>query len=117
MLTTMNEGYGFFGTIEGAANREVACRAWARAMDLVREATGCRSDAIRDFLDSAHGRVFADIVADRLPAGVDTAVATTVREWTEKRVSVRYARRFGVPFGASQLKSTVLVCAMEHARS
>lgn len=56
---TRNPDWGFFGTIRHHGEAE---QAWALAIPAVAAATGCPEDAVRDFLDSHHGRHFADDV-------------------------------------------------------
>jgi hypothetical protein len=62
-LTTNNEAWGFWGTI---AHHADPAQAWPIAMQAVADATGCSEAGVRDFLDSRHGRHFADDVANGL---------------------------------------------------
>ena len=54
---TQNREWGFFGTISHHADPE---RAWDIALAFIAGTTGCSPDATRAFLDSRHGRHFAD---------------------------------------------------------
>jgi hypothetical protein len=66
-LPTNNTDWGFWGTIGHEADRATA---WAMAMPAVMQATGCPEAAVRDFLDSRHGRHFADDVSNGLATGL-----------------------------------------------
>lgn len=57
MLESQNPWYGFFGSVGEPA--EVA---WPIALTLITEATHCDEAEVRGFLDSRHGRQFADTV-------------------------------------------------------
>jgi hypothetical protein len=57
MLSTNNTAWGFWGTIAQDADARAA---WALAMPAIMS-----EEAVRDFLDSRHGRHFADDVAQR----------------------------------------------------
>ncbi len=72
VLPTTNSDWGFFGTIRHHAD---PTEAWAIAMPAIAAATGCPDAAVRDFLDSRHGRHFADDVANGLAAGLDLQAA------------------------------------------
>ena len=50
--------FGFWGTMQ-----EHAPAAWAIALPTIASATGCEPEQVRAFLDSRHGRHFADDVA------------------------------------------------------
>ena len=62
---TQNEAWGFWGTMT-----ENAAAAWPMAMTAIAEATGQPPDAVRAFLDSRHGRHFADDVLNQMHAGL-----------------------------------------------
>ena len=64
--TTNNEAWGLYGTIRHAA---AASAVWPIAITAVADATGCVADEVREFLDSRHGRNFADDVASQVFAG------------------------------------------------
>ena len=81
MTTTIpasqNESWGFWGTLEPHA-----ADAWPLAMTRIAEATGERLETVRDFLDSRHGRHFADDLRNELDPGrpvADTVDAATHR--------------------------------------
>ena len=106
MLMTNNEGWGFFGTISQHADAEAA---WREAFIRIAEATACSAESIRDFLDSRHGRHFADDVANGLAAGLDVAAATAaaVDRWQTWRIGRRTARDEGIPAGLPYLTGRV----------
>jgi hypothetical protein len=115
VIPTQNEGYGFFGTM--ACIGQDSPHAWACALPLVMAATGCPDWAARDFLDSRHGRHFADEVAGHIgrglalePAIIDQTPCTT---YVEPFVGMggiflrRTARTHGIPAGLPYLTGWV----------
>ena len=105
-LQTANPDWGFFGTIAHVAE---PARAWPLAMQAVREATGRPEAAVRDFLDSRHGRHFADDVANELAAGrgLQDAIAAAVARWMGWRIDRCTARQTGIPRGLPHLTGFV----------
>ena len=79
-LPTRNTDWGFCGTIGHHADAKVA---WPLAKNAIATATGCPDTAVRDFLDSRHGRHFADDVANGLVDGlaIAPAIDATVKRW------------------------------------
>lgn len=71
-LQTENPAWGFWGTISHQAD---PAEAWAFAFQAIRTATGCTEPRVRDFLDSRHGRHFADDVVNGLCKGPAIGVA------------------------------------------
>jgi hypothetical protein len=71
-LPANNTEWGFFGTIRHHADQ---AEAWEMAMAAIQPPTGCPEAAVRDFLDSTHGRHFADDVANGLFTGLTLAAA------------------------------------------
>ncbi len=63
---TQNEAWGFWGTMN-----EYAEAAWPMAMTAISDATGQPLESVRTFLDSRHGRHFADDVHNGLFAGAN----------------------------------------------
>ena len=83
--------WGFFGTVRHHADQ---AEAWEMAMAAIQPATGCPESAVRDFLDSTHGRHFADDVANGLVAGLTLAAATEAavnRGWVGRSAGARRA--------------------------
>ena len=107
VLTTKNEGWGFFGTI---ADHVDPAEAWALAFSAVATAAQAEAEAVREFLDSRHGRHFADDVANELAAGaaLDKAVAAAVATWRRWKISRAHSRETGIPSGLPYLTGLVL---------
>jgi hypothetical protein len=105
-LPSDNAEWGFFGTIRHHAD---AAAAWALAVPAIQRTTGCPDIAVRDFLDSIHGRHFADDVANGLFAGQPLAAAidAAVARWMGWRISRRTARDTGIPHGLPYLAGFV----------
>jgi hypothetical protein len=68
ILPSENEAWGFRGTINRAGYR--TDRAWDVASTMIAAKTGAPPAGVRDFLDSRHGRHFADSVIARLQHGL-----------------------------------------------
>jgi hypothetical protein len=64
---------------------------------------------MRDFLDSRHGRHFADDVATELVGGLllDAAVNAAVARWMDWRISRKTERDTGIPRGLPYLTGFV----------
>lgn len=79
-LPTANEGWGFYGTSGTFADAEAA---WAIAFPAVLAATKGAAEGVRDFLDSRHGRHFADDVHNGVHAGLDLseAIESAITRW------------------------------------
>ncbi|MEX1107854.1 MAG: hypothetical protein WEC00_02975, partial [Dongiaceae bacterium] len=62
------------------------------------------------FLDSRHGRHFADEVADGLAAGttLQTAIAKAITRWENWRIDHRRSRETGIPHGLPLLTGLVV---------
>lgn len=105
MLRSQNEWFGFFGAMGKAADD-----AWSLALPLIVTATGCEEEDVRHFLDSRHGRQFADTVHSYLGRGRDLeqAVAEAIAEWQEYRVGKATRRAYGIPEGADYLTGMIL---------
>ena len=71
ILPTRNEAWGFFGTIARIETSPAAdpTEAWEIASRRIAETTEASPEGVRDFLDSRHGRHFADDVANGLCTG------------------------------------------------
>jgi hypothetical protein len=89
-MQTNNKAWGFYGTIRHHAD---SAEAWPLAMLAVADATGWSDAAVRDFLDSRHGRHFADDVANGLvneleaDAAIEAAVTAgwpVLGKWTTR---------------------------------
>ena len=109
---TQNREWGFFGTISHHADPE---RAWDIALAFVAGTTGCSPDATRAFLDSRHGRHFADEVSNHLAAGnaLASAINAATATWMGWRISARTAHETGIPRGLPYLTGYVLHAEIE----
>jgi len=105
-IETANPDWGFFGAIAHAAEPE---QAWPIALATVAEATGCDAIAARDFLDSRHGRHFADEAVNELGAGrsLAEAIGAATQRWMGWRIDRRTARETGIPAGLPYLTGFV----------
>lgn len=106
-LPTQNECCGFYGTI-GCIEQDSA-RAWAITLPLVVAATGCSDWAARDFLDSRHGRHFADEVASQIGCGLalEPAICAAIAVYQGWRIDRATTRRHGIPMGLPYLTGWV----------
>ena len=107
--TTANEAWGFFGTISHHADPATA---WNLALPAIAAATACAATAVRDFLDSRHGRHFADDVANGLVAGkpLPAAIDAAVTTWMGWKISRQISRDTGIPQGLPYLMGFVTDC-------
>ncbi|GIX11629.1 hypothetical protein [Elioraea sp.] len=100
---------------------EHAALAWPIAFAAILEATGADPEAVRAFLDSRHGRHFADEVSNHLHAGARRAEAITraTATWMGWRIDRRTARQTGIPAGLPYLTGFVVQegIAAEEARA
>jgi hypothetical protein len=81
-------------------------------MQAISRATGCAEFAVRDFLDSRHGRHFADDVASGLFGGLSLRVAidAAVDRWMNWTINRRTSRETGIPRGLPYLLGLVADC-------
>lgn len=106
---TENDIWGFYGALE-----EHAEAAWPLAMTAIAAATGEPVESVRLFLDSRHGRHFADDVHNALlrelplPAAIDAAT----REWMGWTIGRQIYRDYGIPIGLPYLTGFVVHCAI-----
>ena len=109
---TQNREWGFFGTMAHYADPE---RAWDIALAFIAGTTGCSADATRAFLDSRHGRHFADEVSNHFAAGQGLAIAinAAAATWMGWRISARTAQETGIPRGLPYLTGYVLHAEIE----
>ena len=112
ILPTQNTEWGFWGTI--AHHAELAT-AWPLAMRAIAEATGLPETAVRDFLDSRHGRHFADDVANALAAGLElsAAIDAAVSRWMGWTIGRRTERETGIPRGLPYLTGFVMAAEID----
>jgi hypothetical protein len=107
ILPTRNEPWGFWGTIARIENDPAAdpAKAWEMASRRIAETTEASPDGVRDFLDSRHGRHFADDVANELWKGetLKTATDAAINRWQSWTIDSRTSRDEGIPEGLPYL--------------
>lgn len=104
---TQNESWGFWGTMNELANA-----AWPLAMAAVSDATGQSLESVRIFLDSRHGRHFADDVLNQLHAGngLADAINAATQRWMAWKIGRLTNRDYGIPRGMPYLTGFVIHC-------
>ena len=104
---TRNEAWGFWGTMA-----ERADAAWPLAMQAVSDATGQPLESVRVFLDSRHGRHFADDALNQLHAGqtLAGAIDAATRQWMGWTIDRRTSKDYGIPRGMPYLIGFVIHC-------
>ena len=109
ILPTRNEAHGFFGTMQLAGADPM--QSWTAASVMIAAGTDASAEAVRDFLDSRHGRHFADDVASGLAkAGtehLEAAIEAAITRWQGWRIGHRTARDEGIPAGLPYLTGWV----------
>lgn len=111
-LPTANEAWGFYGTCGAFADAEAA---WAIAFQAVLAATDGTAEGVRDFLDSRHGRHFADDVHNGVQAVLDLSVAieSAITRWIGWTIDRETAREIAMPKGLTYLKGFVLYFSLQ----
>ena len=106
MLQTRNESWGFYGTSAGFSDPE---QAWALCFAAIYKVANAAPVGIRDFLDSRHGRHFADEVNNDLHDGQDlpSAVNSAVGRWMGWSINRTTSREMGIPLGLPYLKGLI----------
>jgi len=91
---------------------EHATAAWPTAMTAIAEATGQPLDAVRVFLDSRHGRHFADDVLNQIHAGraLADAIYTATQQWMGWTIGHQTCKQYGIPRGLPYLTGFVIHC-------
>jgi hypothetical protein len=104
---TQNEAWGFWGTMT-----ENAAAAWPTAMTSIVEATVQPLDAARAFLDSRHGRHFADDVLNQMHAGLALAdaIQAATQQWMSWKIGRQTSKQYGIPRGLPYLTGFVIHC-------
>ena len=94
---------------------EHAETAWPLAMTAISNATGEPLESVRMFLDSRHGRHFADDVRNRMVEGLplEDAIEAATRQWIGWTIGRRISRETGIPCGLPYLTGFVIHCAIE----
>ena len=106
---TQNESWGFYGTMN-----EQAEAAWPLAMTTISDATYQPLESVRAFLDSRHGRHFADDVLNGLHAGSDLpdAIDAATQRWMAWTIGRQAHRDYGIPRGLPYLTGFVVHAAL-----
>ncbi|MFN3595601.1 MAG: hypothetical protein ACK4TK_13125, partial [Thiobacillaceae bacterium] len=104
---TRNESLGFHGMMG-----EHARTAWPIAMTAISDATCQPLESVRTFLDSRHGRHFADDVQNGLYAGATLADAinAATQRWMGWTIGRRTSKQYGIPKGLPYLTGFVIHC-------
>ncbi|MBQ0934663.1 hypothetical protein [Ideonella paludis] len=110
--TTANTAWGFWGTMGHQADA-----AWPLACEAIAKACDERLEDVRDFLDSRHGRHFADGVNDRINNGasLQAAIDATTAQWMAWKIDRRTAKHYGIPAGMPYLTGFVVQLASQAA--
>jgi hypothetical protein len=109
-LATKNEDWGFWGTMN-----EHATTAWPIASTAIAAATGCEPEQVRAFLDSRHGRHFADDVQNGLFVGcnLNDAIDKATAKWMGWTIGRITAKETGIPRGMAYLTGFVVQAAID----
>jgi hypothetical protein len=104
---TQNEAWGFWGTMNEHANA-----AWPLAMTAISDATSQPLESVLVFLDSRHGRHFADDVQNRLYRGQNLADAinAATQQWMGWTIGRQTSKQYGIPRGLPYLTGFVIHC-------
>ena len=109
-ISTQNEAWGFFGTI-GSAHPDLQAEAWDLAVSSLSENTGHDIEYVRNWLDSADGRHFADDVHNEIFSGKDLKVAMSaaITRWNGFRIGNKARRAYDVPADATYLAFKIML--------
>lgn len=104
---TQNDAWGFFGTMNDHAEA-----AWPIAMTAISDSTCQPLESVRAFLDSRHGRHFADSILNQLRQGatLDAAIAAATQEWMGLTIGRHTSKDYGIPRGLPYLTGFVIHC-------
>ena len=104
---TQNDAWGFFGTMN-----EQAEAAWPIAMTAISDATYQPLESVRLFLDSCHGRHFADDVLNGKLHGatLKAAIEEATARWMGWTIGRQTSKEYGIPRGLPYLTGFVIHC-------
>lgn len=104
---TQNDAWGFWGTMN-----ENAAAAWPTAMTAISDTTHQPLDSVRAFLDSRHGRHFADDVLNQMHAGraLTDAIHAATEQWMGWKIGRQTSKDYGIPRGLPYLTGFVIHC-------
>ena len=99
--------WGFYGSMD-----EHAEAAWPIAMTAISDATCQPLESVRLFLDSRHGRHFADDVQNGLFAGATLAdaIEQATARWMGWTIGLQTSKQYGIPRGLPYLTGFVIHC-------
>lgn len=102
---TQNEEWGFWGTMN-----EHAETAWPLAMTAISDATSQPLESVRFFLDSRHGRYFADAVQNGLYYGLELkeAIDAATQQWMDWKINRHISKEYGIPRDLPYLTGLVI---------
>lgn len=108
---TQNEEYGFFGTIGLYHNAQ---EFWEIAVTEICRVTGEHEEDVALFLDSRHGRHFADDVHNGLSSGLNSrdAVIAAVDKWNGWTFGRCLAKETGLPQNTPYLHGLIVVMSV-----
>jgi hypothetical protein len=106
---TQNQAWGFWGTMDTHAEA-----AWPLAMTCIASATSEPLESVRAFLDSRHGRHYADDVQNGLAAGktLQDAISAATSQWMAWTIDHHTSKDYGIPRGLPYLTGFVIHCAI-----
>ena len=104
---TQNEAWGFWGTMN-----EHASTAWPLTMTAISDATSQPLESVQVFLDSRHGRHFADDVQNGLFVGasLNDAIDKATAKWMGWTIGRQTSKQYGIPRGLPYLTGFVIHC-------
>ncbi len=104
---TQNESWGYYGSMN-----EQAEAAWPLAMTAISDATCQPLESVRTFLDSRHGRHFADDVQNGLYQGqaLQEAINAATQRWMGWTIGRSTSKQYGIPKGLPYLTGFVIHC-------
>ena len=99
--------WGYWGTMQDQAEA-----AWPIAMTAISDATNQPLESVCAFLDSRHGRHFADDVLNGLHAGLNLhdAIQAATQRWMGWTISRLTSKQHGIPKGLPYLTGFVIHC-------
>ena len=105
-LPTANQAWGFYGTSSAFADADAA---WAIAFPAITKVTMGSAEGVRDFLDSRHGRHFADDVHNGIHTGLglERAIDAAITRWMGWKIDRNTALEHGMPKGLPYLTGFV----------
>ena len=104
---SQNEAWGFWGTMN-----DNAAAAWPIAMTAISDTTYQPLESVRLFLDSRHGRHFADDVLNEMLRGqtIQQAIDAAVIRWMGWTIGRQTSKDYGIPKGLPYLTGFVIHC-------